>query len=280
MLCFANRDFARTVRKQSVVEIKHMFHTITNRLLQRVPSEFRRRLAFKLLRSASPEFRAFTELFVAPYDAWFDWRSGLGDSVHVLYGLVRGLRPDVIVEIGSARGKSTCALALACRQNGKGKVYAIDPHDVNAWTELHTNGETLPFLRERLASYELGSWCEILRADSQSAARSWTQSIDLLFIDGDHSFEGVRHDFEAFSPWLHQASLVVFHDTTWEHHKDHIGYREDMGVPRYMHELKRAGYPSVTIASWPGLTVLCPNANGFPFLTSPSSDASLTQCMR
>ena len=48
--------------------------------------------------------------------------SGLGDSVWVLYGLARSLKPEVCVEIGSSRGKSACYVGLALEENGKGKL--------------------------------------------------------------------------------------------------------------------------------------------------------------
>lgn len=36
--------------------------------------------------------------------------------------------------------------------------------------------------------------------------------LDLLFIDGDHSFDGTRQDFEMYSPLVRKGGLVVFHD--------------------------------------------------------------------
>ena len=88
-----------------------------------------------------------------------------------------------------------------------------------------------------------------------------------MFIDGDHTYEGVKLDFESFRPWLTGNSLVVFHDTMWKYHQAHEGYREDMGVPQDMQELTAQGFQSVTIQAWPGLTILRPVAGGFPFLT-------------
>ena len=104
-----------------------------------------------LLRMTS-EYRAFTELFVSTYAGKIDWQSGIDDAIFVLYGLVRSQRPKVIVEIGCARGRSTCALALACRNNGVGRVYAIDPHTANAWSD-EGQGSTEAFLRARLRDY-------------------------------------------------------------------------------------------------------------------------------
>ena len=57
--------------------------------------------------------------------------SGLGDSAWILYALARSLKPTVCVEIGSARGKSACFVGQALHENGHGKLYAIDPHNVN-----------------------------------------------------------------------------------------------------------------------------------------------------
>ena len=171
--------------------------------------------------------------------------------------MVRLLQPSVIVEIGSARGKSSCSMALACRRNGKGKVYAIDPHIKNPWTEYGTGGDNENFLRSRLRSYGLEPWCEVIRDTSTNAQKSWFRPIDLLFIDGDHSYEGVKSDFEGFRTCLLRTRSVVFHDTawdpeTWAKTKAELNWAEDMGVPRYMAELKQSGFRSVTFPAHSG----------------------------
>src|SRR6516165_6168872 len=58
----------------------------------------------------------------------FDFRSGLGDSAWLLYGIARSLKPAIAVEIGSARGKSACFVGMALKENGSGRLYAVDPH--------------------------------------------------------------------------------------------------------------------------------------------------------
>jgi predicted O-methyltransferase YrrM len=224
------------------------------------------RITMKVLRTLSSEWRAYTDVFVPPYDTWMDWHSGLGDGIYALYGLARSLKPNTIVEIGSARGRSTCALALACRQNKQGKVYAIDPHTVNAWTDARAGATTLTFLRDRLGAYELEEWCEVLAATTAEAAQGWSRPVDLLFVDGDHTYDGVRKDFDTFSPWLTDHALVVFHDTVWDHHRDSPWYRPNIGVPQFMHELQERGYPSITVPEFPGLTILRPSAETFRFV--------------
>ena len=232
------------------------------------------RAFLKGLRAVSPMWRARTELFVEPYRQWIDWQSGLGDADLVLHAIVRVTRPRVVVEIGSARGKSTCAIALACAENRSGRVYAIDPHTVNDWTDAGTAGNTFDFLHQRLNDYALAEYCTVIRDTSVNVGRTWSQQIDLLFIDGDHSPAGVRADFENFGRWVHDDGLVVFHDSAWEREGPWERFagqawftgRENMGVPEYLAGLQQQGFKSVTFMPAPGLTVMHPRAEGFDFV--------------
>src|SRR5215467_11918360 len=63
------------------------------------------------------------------------FRSGLGDSSNLLYGLARAMKPGICVEIGSARGRSTSFIAMALKENGFGKLFAIDPHAPTDWND-------------------------------------------------------------------------------------------------------------------------------------------------
>lgn len=42
-----------------------------------------------------------------------------------------------------------------------------------------------------------------------------TETVDLLFIDGDHSYQGVKSDWEAYKIFLKAGSIVIFHDWGW-----------------------------------------------------------------
>lgn len=68
--------------------------------------------------------------------------------------------------------------------------------------------------------------------------------LDFLFIDADHSYEGVRHDFEMYSPLVKSGGLVAFHDVTmdscvtgievkrfWKEIKDNYSHREIVTFP-------------------------------------------------
>ena len=54
-----------------------------------------------------------------------------------------------------------------------------------------------------------------LRGKSVKIAKEFNKRIDLLFIDGDHSYETVRADVEAWFPKLEDGAIVIFHDYGW-----------------------------------------------------------------
>jgi predicted O-methyltransferase YrrM len=191
----------------------------------------------------------------------FDFSSGLGDAAWLLYGLARSMKPEVCVEIGSARGKSACYIGLALKRNGRGKLYAIDPHTQTNWNDLGTV-DTLSIIRKHLRKARVADYVEIVRKTSAEAAAGWSAQIDMLFIDGDHTYEGVKADWERFSRFMNPFGIVVFHDTLWDLQPDPNYAREDMGVPRFVDELRMAGYPAVTINKHYGVTLVQPVVGG------------------
>jgi predicted O-methyltransferase YrrM len=192
-----------------------------------------------------------------------DFRSGLGDSVELISGLVRSLKPSVCVEIGSARGYSACHIGLALKENGHGKLYAIDPHKPTNWNDSESV-ETLPIIQRNLKMLGLTDVVEIVRATSEEAAISWTQPIDLIFIDGDHSYEGVKKDWDLFIPFISKFGVVVFHDSIWDLEADPKWARADMGVPRFVDDLRKQGYQVLTINRDCGISVVQPVKGGLP----------------
>ncbi len=180
------------------------------------------------------------------------FNTGMGDSAWLLHGIVRSMKPEVCVEIGSAQGWSTCHVGLALREHFHGHLYAIDPHLPTQWNDIDAV-ESLPILQGNLQRFGLENYVTIVRKTSGDAARDWTRPIDFLLIDGDHSYEGVKRDWELFSPFLHPFGIAVFHDTTWEIHGPN---RPDMGVPRFVDELRLAGHPVITIDRDCGLSMV------------------------
>ena len=197
-----------------------------------------------------------------------EFNSGLGDSAFLLYGLARALKPRVAVEIGSARGKSACFVGRALKENGGGKLYAIDPHTRTDWNDV-ASVDTLQEIRRNVSALKLQNQVEIVRDMSADVARRWNLPIDMLFIDGDHSYEGVKRDWDLFSPFVTQFGVVVFHDTIWELRPDPRYSREDMGVPAFVEELRREGYPVITLDRDFGVSVVQPKLHGVALRSEP-----------
>jgi predicted O-methyltransferase YrrM len=190
--------------------------------------------------------------------------SGLGDSSNLLYGLVRSMKPSVCVEIGSARGRSTCYIGLALKENGFGKLYAIDPHVQTDWND-YNSVDTYDILKDNIGALGLTGQVQLLRAFSEKVACFWNSEIDLLFIDGDHSYDGVKQDWELFSPYLSPFGMAIFHDTIWDLQPDSVVSRlSKMGVPRFVNELRQKGYPVLTIDKDCGTSLVQPVVGGMP----------------
>jgi predicted O-methyltransferase YrrM len=137
-------------------------------------------------------------------------------SAALLYGLMRERPPATVVEIGSYLGRSTVFFGLTLKHlGGRGRVVAIDPHTGD---RQHLEG----FAVDRLPSYELfrhhcraAGVVDVVDAQvarSLEAAERWSGPIDLLYVDGWHSYDAVVADGEAWLPHLSDGGVVLFDD--------------------------------------------------------------------
>ncbi len=120
------------------------------------------------------------------------------DECKLLYALASEVSAGSVVEIGSYRGKSTTALALGSRDHAGIPVYAIEPHEE---FEGVLGGSFGPQDRVAFFKHMLRCGvCETIRLvnlPSEVAACGWAAPVSLLWIDGDHRYEGVKKDFEC-----------------------------------------------------------------------------------
>ncbi len=166
---------------------------------------------------------------------------------HALFRLAAtGPGAGAIVEIGSFLGRSTAFLAAGSRSAEREKVVAVDhfrgspehqPGQAFACETLAKEGSTFPRFQANLKRLGLSEQVTPVVASSGEAASRWSGPVRLLFIDGDHSYEESRADFERWSGFVVPGGLIAFHDVeVWP------------GVTRFYRELMReAAYREVAV---------------------------------
>lgn len=121
-----------------------------------------------------------------------------------------------VVEIGSYLGASALALAAGLRETGntQAQVYCID-----TWQNFGmSEGQRDTFAEFNANTAAFGDRVVPVRGWSTEVAAALLQqvgTIDLLFIDGDHSYDGVLADWRVFGPALKAGSVVALHDIGW-----------------------------------------------------------------
>jgi predicted O-methyltransferase YrrM len=128
----------------------------------------------------------------------------------LLYSLAALFRHGgTIVEIGSFTGGSACLFAKAAPG---ATIYCVDPWSRRLSRFLNIDNVYELFL-ENTAKYPN---IRPLRGLSEDIARTFDLPVDLLFIDGDHSFSGVSTDLKCWCPKLAPESFMVCHDANRE----------------------------------------------------------------
>ena len=138
------------------------------------------------------------------------------EEVSFLAEQARAVETGCIVEIGSFKGRSAVALSLGARAGGHSvQVYCIEPHA--PFTGLF-GGAFGPSDRAQFYSAMLATGAfantALINLSSEDVTPAWTRDVALCFIDGDHSYAGVRRDFECWAGKVARGGLLILDDTT------------------------------------------------------------------
>jgi hypothetical protein len=152
-------------------------------------------------------------------DAWEETRKvpgHLAENEARFLGLLAACVPasGTIVEIGSFKGRSTVMLAKVASHYRLDPVVAIDPHNSPILLDHHPDSESSSYqdFLDSIHAAGVSDYVEPHVAYSTVAAGSWSRPIRLLWIDGDHSYEGAKKDLDGFFPHLVSLGVVAFHD--------------------------------------------------------------------
>jgi predicted O-methyltransferase YrrM len=160
--------------------------------------------------------------------------------------------PRVVLEIGTARGGTLYAFA---------RVAADDAVLVSVDLPGGAFGGGYPRWRAPLyRAFARGAQrVELLRGDSQDGAMLTRvrelldgRPVDFLFVDGDHSYDGVRRDVELYTPLLRDGGVVALHDIVPQGTNAADGPEYLVGgVPEYWRELReRHATTRELVADW------------------------------
>lgn len=171
--------------------------------------------------------------------------------------LIDVLRPELFVELGTLYGDSYCAFCQAVKTLGtETRCYAID-----TWQgDEHAGFQFTEALPDLQAHHDprYGGFSALIQSSFDEALEQFQDgTIDLLHIDGFHSYEAVRHDFETWRPKLKSRGVVLFHDTNV--------LERGFGVRRFWDEIRNQ-YPHFEFTHGHGLGVLAIEKTASPEL--------------
>ena len=141
--------------------------------------------------------------------------------------LVDNTKNNIIVELGVDYGYSSFVFAKALEKYNNSCIYGIDLFmgDDHAG---HRN--TYESVINNIKNYNITN-IEIIVSDFTKASETWSKPINILHIDGFHTYEAVKNDFTNWSKYVQDDGIVLFHDT-------HV---QDFGIKDFFRELT-SGY--------------------------------------
>ena len=182
--------------------------------------------------------------------------------------VIREISPRIFVELGTHSGNSYFAFCQSVAEVGlPTQCYAVD-----TWRGDEHSGHYDENIFAQVSAHNqdhYAGFSQLLRMTFDDAVTHFAdESIDLLHIDGLHTYEAVRHDFETWLPKLAPGAVVLFHDTNVR--------ERDFGVYKLWEELRERYPNNIEFMHSHGLGVLQLNnawpGKGLPWLQTESAE--------
>lgn len=144
------------------------------------------------------------------------------DEIGALATIVKDQQPSTVVEIGTAHGGT---LYIWSRYLNADTIVAVD-------NSLYFKARARLFREfDGNIDYTFLNTSSHQQSTAEIISNTVSDEIDFLFIDGDHRYDGVKQDFELYSPLVSDGGIIAFHDIIevdkpW------------MGVPTFWNEIK------------------------------------------
>lgn len=122
-------------------------------------------------------------------------------------------------ELGTFLGRSACLLGQWISRTPGSKLTTVDLFDQRLVRHRFRakDVDTYSMVLNLFKSKNLDKCIDVIKEDTADAASQIQNgSLIFLFIDADHSYEGVKRDFQAWEPKMLPGSLIAFHDSQLE----------------------------------------------------------------
>ena len=130
--------------------------------------------------------------------------------------LARSIRPLTVLEIGTAEGSANFLLGAA-----------LPEVTLKIGADLFVRNTRLlrAFCRPTCQQVFVNGSSYDPQTVARIRALLGTRRLDLLFIDGDHRYEGAKADWLSYAPLVRPGGLIAFHDIVPDHKTDHDAQR-------------------------------------------------------
>lgn len=117
-----------------------------------------------------------------------------------------------IVEIGSYLGLSAFALSDGSQRGNQWMVYCIDPQKELTTKIGRHYGNNKQTFRENVSKSRGKNLIFEIHKTSEQAAKDWNKEIGTLFIDGDHSYQECKKDYQRWQKWVKRKGTLIIDD--------------------------------------------------------------------
>lgn len=153
------------------------------------------------------------------------------DHMPFAYDLIEAIRPQLLVELGVYNGLSFFTFCQALEEHDiDGVAYGVDCWEGDEHTDAYDDSiyqDVAEYAREHYRGITY-----LLRMYFNEALQHFDDgTVDLLHIDGLHTYEAVHEDFTSWYPKVRPGGIVLFHDV--------MARIKDFGAWKYFEELEQ-----------------------------------------
>ena len=127
------------------------------------------------------------------------------DHITFAEWIVEEKNPEVIVDLGVDYGYSTFCFGLP----EIGKIYGIDSFEGDEHTSIRNTYQLVEEKKNELGMNNI----TLIKGYFDDIASTWNEKIDILHIDGFHTYEAVKNDYETWNKFVKDDGVILFHDT-------------------------------------------------------------------